>query len=72
MRFIEAALDDPEHIQAEGLAMSWLFRCAGIWQNFRKCWIPQIMAVWSREGIKTVILGKPNAGKSFIDECTSG
>ena len=46
--FIEAALMILNTFRQKVLAMSWLFRCAGIWQNFRKCWIPQIMAVWSR------------------------
>ena len=62
--FIETALDDPEHISLEGYsdklynvithALSELERLMEISDNGRVF----------VEGIKTVILGKPNAGKS--------
>lgn len=64
--FIEAALDDPEHISLENYPEELdekvqklegeLVRLMDSFQNGRMI----------REGIKTVIVGKPNAGKSSL------
>ena len=64
--FIEAALDDPEHYSTDGYAKKLSTDTAKIkgqlqqlidnFENGRIC----------KEGIKTVILGKPNAGKSSL------
>jgi len=64
--FIESALDDPEHISLEGYSKKLL--CA------IEKWILQIEELISasengriiKEGIRTVILGKPNVGKSSL------
>ncbi len=64
--FIEAALDDPEHISIEGYD-----------EQLAKMLSPMIIDMGKlieqsdngrilSEGIKTVILGKPNAGKSSL------
>ena len=64
--FIEAALDDPEHISLEGfqeeLEEHLTSRCNLIDKLIRDSKNGKII----KEGIKTVILGKPNAGKSSL------
>lgn len=64
--FIEAALDDPEHIPLdafpEKLEQHVLKIQDGLHQLIRTADDGKIM----REGVKTVILGKPNAGKSSL------
>lgn len=64
--FIESALDDPEHISLDGYDneiseminknISKIKKMIDTFDNGRKM----------KEGIKTVILGKPNAGKSSL------
>ncbi len=64
--FIESALDDPEHISLNGYAEKLLTKVGE--------WISQVKKLLESadngrvmtEGIKTVILGKPNAGKSSL------
>lgn len=64
--FIESALDDPEHISLEGYGeqlLSALFPMIGdVDQLVRSADDGRVMS----EGIRTVILGKPNAGKSSL------
>ncbi len=64
--FIEAALDDPEHISLEGfdqeLTKHIRNECEKIEQILRESQNGKII----KEGIKTVIIGKPNAGKSSL------
>lgn len=64
--FIEAALDDPEHISLEGFDIE-------LKQHIQKdCEVIEKLIQESnngkiiKEGIKTVIIGKPNAGKSSL------
>lgn len=62
--YIEAALDDPEHIEMEGYGETLL----PILENCKRE-VDKLIASANdgriiKEGIQTVILGKPNAGKS--------
>ena len=70
--YIEAALDDPEHISLDGFLpglkerlLSISREVQGLIQSFSQGRIV-------REGIRTVILGKPNAGKSSVLNVLSG
>ena len=64
--FIESALDDPEHISLDEYPEKLLPKIQNINQNLKKllasCDNGRIM----KEGIQTVIVGKPNAGKSSL------
>jgi len=64
--FIEAALDDPEHISLNGFAQN-LNANIEIWRGrVKKLLKTAENGRLIKEGIKTVILGKPNAGKSSL------
>ena len=64
--FIESALDDPEHISLDEYPETLLPKVQGINKELKKllstCDNGRIM----KEGIQTVIVGKPNAGKSSL------
>lgn len=64
--YIESALDDPEHISLEGYPkelsreiMTLTEKLSSLIESFEN-------GKLIKEGIKTVILGKPNAGKSSL------
>lgn len=64
--FIESALDDPEHISLEGYGEKL--------SNINHTWMEEVTRLIASsengkrmtEGLKTVIVGKPNAGKSSL------
>lgn len=64
--FIEAALDDPEHIDIEGFGGELEIHLKGMEEELLKLLASADNGRLLTEGIKTVILGKPNAGKSSL------
>ena len=64
--FIEAALDDPEHISLEGFQEELKMHILEENTTIEKLLKSSKNGRLIREGIKTVIIGKPNAGKSSL------
>ncbi len=64
MAFIEAALDDPEHIQIEDGVDEIRSHVDTLIKKIEHLLKNTETGMLMREGIQTVILGKPNAGKS--------
>ncbi len=64
--FIEAALDDPEHISLEGYPERLSAHVKTIRAALKKSLDLFENGRIRKEGIKTVILGRPNAGKSSL------
>lgn len=62
--FIESALDDPEHISLEDYPEKLLKKTDTICENLKKLLDSAHDGKLLKEGIKTVIVGKPNVGKS--------
>lgn len=64
--YIESALDDPEHISLDGYAEELLLVVEKSQKEIRRLVSTADNGKMIQEGIKTVILGKPNAGKSSL------
>ena len=64
--FIESALDDPEHISVDGYGDSLLGVVKDLQQKIQCLLDTADDGRIIKEGIKTVIVGKPNAGKSSL------
>ncbi len=72
MAFIEAALDDPEHISLEGFNEKLLVHLANECNQLDSLIRESKNGKIIKEGIKTVIIGKPNAGKSSLLNLLAG
>ena len=64
--FIESALDDPEHISIEGYGDTLLEIMQEVTGDVDKLLKSSENGELLKEGINTVIVGKPNAGKSSL------
>ena len=64
--FIESALDDPEHISLDGYPDELMKTIDLLLDEMNRMLISFQNGKVLKEGIKTVILGKPNAGKSSL------
>lgn len=62
--FIESALDDPEHISLEGYHEKLSIKLNNLIQSIEKLLLTADNGKLIKEGINTVIVGKPNVGKS--------
>lgn len=64
--FIESALDDPEHISLEGYTEEIKEKIGLLQNETEKLCLDSENGKMLKEGINTVIVGKPNAGKSSL------
>lgn len=64
--FIESALDDPEHISIDGYGLELEKIVSNIRNSIKKMIDSFENGSILKEGINTVIVGKPNAGKSSL------
>ena len=64
--FIESALDDPEHISLDGYPEELNGKVEGFIKELEKLINTADNGKLMKEGINTVIVGKPNAGKSSL------
>lgn len=70
--FIESALDDPEHISLEGYSEQLSLIVSKLQEELKDMLISSENGKILKEGIKTVILGKPNVGKSSLLNILAG
>lgn len=70
--FIESALDDPEHISLEGYPEKLMKKIDILLRDINKLLSTFENGRIIKEGIKVVIVGKPNAGKSSLLNILSG
>ena len=64
--FIESALDDPEHISLDGYEKKLQEKIVSLLERLNKLIASADNGKMMKEGINTVIVGKPNAGKSSL------
>ena len=64
--FIESALDDPEHISLDGYPQKLRAIVDNEYVEIDGLLKPSDNGRILKEGINTVIIGKPNAGKSSL------
>lgn len=64
--YIESALDDPEHIDLNGYEEKLSEKCDLFIQRIEKMILSADKGRFISQGIKTVIVGRPNAGKSSL------
>lgn len=64
--YIESALDDPEHISIDGYGERLQEETGAIKEKINRLLDTVKEGKLMKEGIKTVIVGKPNAGKSSL------
>ena len=64
--FIESALDDPEHISLDGYPKELFEKISSMKEEMKRLLESSRYGKMLSEGIKTVIVGKPNAGKSSL------
>ena len=64
--YIEAAMDDPEHIELEGFSEKLESDINDASEKIKKLIASAENGKLIKEGVNTVILGKPNAGKSSL------
>lgn len=70
--FIESALDDPEHISMDGYREKLMGIIAGLASELEDLIASSENGELLKEGINTVIVGKPNAGKSSLMNLLAG
>ncbi|MCD8348003.1 MAG: tRNA uridine-5-carboxymethylaminomethyl(34) synthesis GTPase MnmE [Lachnospiraceae bacterium] len=70
--FIESALDDPEHYSLDGYPQKLLSEIEELLSVIKKLIASADNGRMIKEGIQTVILGKPNAGKSSLLNVLAG
>lgn len=70
--FIESALDDPEHISLDGYAQKLDEKIKDLIKKIDDLLVTADNGRLIKEGISTVIVGKPNAGKSSLLNLLAG
>lgn len=70
--FIESALDDPEHISLDGYTQNLSLKIDFLIKRVEELLLTAENGKMIKEGIHTVIVGKPNAGKSSLLNLLAG